>query len=102
MTIDLPRRARAEMARPATARHIVDRLMAEAFAAELSPRLAKSALNWKYPDWRIFPSNRGRWWAFTDSASRRDYAGVLWTGLPDAVDADSPRELVAKLRARSA
>lgn len=69
----------------------------------LRDQLVLSALNWKYgPEgWRVFASDRGRLWATTTTAKRRDQYGMVWTGLPDAVDADTPAELAAKLTARS-
>lgn len=68
----------------------------------LDQDLALSALRFKFAPygWRVFASDTGRWWATTTSSSRSDYRGRWHTGLADAVDADTPAELAAKLRKR--
>lgn len=68
----------------------------------LRAQLALSALNYlaRPAGYRVFASDRGRLWATTTSAEGKDIHGVLWTGLPDAIDADSPAEMAAKLRKR--
>lgn len=68
--------------------------------------LALSALRWKFgpQGWRVFISDSGRWWATTLARPVLGRVGAYSVSLhaPDAVDADTPAELAAKLRKRSA
>lgn len=70
--------------------------------AALDRALARSALRWHFPAWRILISDAGRWWAFTDQAIIIDGLGRVWAGQHDAADADDPRALAAKLNGRAA
>ena len=63
-----------------------------------------SALRWKYGPrgWRVFISDRGRWWATTTGREAIDYKrGMIPVLVPDAVDSATPAGLAAELERRS-
>lgn len=69
----------------------------------LRAQLALSALNFLAGPggYRVFASDKGRLWATTTSRPAVDYKrGMVLVGVPDAIDADTPAEMAAKLRKR--
>lgn len=66
-------------------------------------KLALSALNFKFEPqgWHVFATSTGRLQATTTRRPVTDYKrGMIPAYAPDAIDADSPRELAEKLRKR--
>lgn len=68
----------------------------------LRAQLALSALNFLAgPDWHVFATSTGRLQATTTRRPAVDYRrGMITVGVPDAIDADTPAEMAAKLRKR--
>ena len=65
-------------------------------AAELA-ELAEARRHWAALGWRVFLSDRRRWWATT---TRRPVGRYGAEFAPDAVDADTYAELAAKLEGK--
>ena len=72
-------------------------------SALAQPEIARTVvtclrLHWAARGWRIFVSDRGRWWATTTARPVLSYRkGLTIVGCPDAVDADEYTELASKL-----
>lgn len=76
--------------------------MRDRLPRHLRAKLALSALNHiAGPDWHVFATSAGRLQATTTRRPAIDYRrGMKAVGCPDAIDADTPAEMAAKLRAR--
>lgn len=70
--------------------------------ADLAASMALCALRQKYAPlgWRIFISDKGRWWATRGSSSAWSQPLPRAHLMPSAVDANDPYRLAAKLEGR--
>lgn len=74
------------LSRPATARFVAGRFRSH-YASK---------------GWRVFLSDRGRWWATTSTREAVDYKrGMTLALVPDAVDADDASGLASELDRRT-
>ncbi len=72
--------------------------------ADLAAAMSLCALRQKYAPlgWRVFVSDKGRWWAATTGREAVDYKrGLRLALVPDAVDANDADGLAAALERRT-